>query len=492
MLGMLPLFALLPAALAGPLDARVSGLESAKAVHLLVRAGSDLTALDCNDAGRAPDVGPDGVWTCGPGELDAEAATVGLLVDGKLVEAGEARWTGSSRLLSVDRSGGATQLSTTTHLGSPEAGGDRVGPGQTLLVEVRGFEGEGAPVVHVATPSGKRQLNCGDDGTFPDSERNDGVLGCSGVLPGSPATLTLFPAGGDPLAFGEVDLGDGPVVELVVDVTSVTLTAAATGLLRSALVPVEAPVGTPGPSPEPVPPKERPGGEEEDIPVGEPAPPPEPVPPKEREAGSAANGSAPLSMAPPSHPLADPGVIALGVVAVAIGAGVIVGRRRRPGGALEALERVPSRPLFDGGPAISDGGCQLRTADPGALAIHLVPRLARTRRLLVASAVPLELPPTDGASAWRATKPHIDDLVESARALAARHGPELAVVLVGQDAALAPGDVASDLAQELDRRLPSGAFLCQIVPPDAPRAAWLRRYEVHGPPWEGTGDEDEA
>ena len=468
MLGMLPLLALLPVALAGPLDARVSGLGSATAVHLLTRSVGELSVFDCNDAGRAPDAGADGVWTCGPGDLDAEASTVGLLVDGKLFEAGEARWTGSSRLLSVDRSGGATQLSTTDHLGSPSPGSIPAGPGQTLLVEVRGFVGEGAPVVHVATPSGRRQLNCGDDGTFPDRVRNDGVLGCSGLLLDPNATLTLFPAGGSPVAFGEVPLGDAPVVEVVVDVSSVTLTAGAAGLLRSALVPVESAVGTPAAAPEPVPPNEREG---------------------EREGGGGPAGGPPLPMAAPSHPLADPGVVALGVVAVAIGAGVVVGRRRRPGGALDALHRVPTRPLFDGGPSISDGGCQLRTADPAALAIHLVPQLAGTRRLLVASAEPLDLPPTDGASAWSATQPHIDDLIEAARTLAARHGPELAVLLVGRDAALAPGDVAPDLAQELDRRLPAGAFLCQIVTADAPKPAWLSRYEVQGPPWEGRRDQ---
>ncbi|MEC8423176.1 MAG: hypothetical protein VX000_05325, partial [Myxococcota bacterium] len=369
--------------MAGPLDARISGLGPATAVHLLARNGGDLSVFDCNDAGQAPDSAADGVWTCGPGELDTDVATVGLLVDGKLVDAGEAQWSGRARSLSVDRSEGVTQLSTTARLGAPGPNVPPAGPGQTLIVEVHGFVGEGAPVVHVATPTGKRQLNCGDDGTFPDSKRNDGLLGCAGVLPGPVASLELFPAGGDPVAFGEVAFGGEPVVEVEVDVAAVTMKVGATGLLRAALMPV----GSPGPSNDDGSGGDGPGGNAGDgSPAGDPSAPPEPISPKERAGGAAAGETASLSMVAPPHPLADPGVAALGVVAVAIGAGVVAGRRRRPGGALDALRRVPSRPLFEGGPSISDGGCQLRTPDPDALAVALAPKLAATRRLLVASA----------------------------------------------------------------------------------------------------------
>jgi hypothetical protein len=146
---------------------------------------------------------------------------------------------------------------------------------------------------------------------------------------------------------------------------------------------------------------------------------------------------------------------------------------------------VPSPPLFDGGPSLSQGGAWLASPDPAALARALVPPLAATRRVVVASTDDLRLAAPGGASTYAVVQPHIDDLAQAVAALAARPGPEVAVLLVGPEPLLTPGEIGPDAALELERRLPPGVFLGVLVDPSAPPSAWLARFRVEGPPWRG-------
>ncbi len=86
----------------------------------------------------------------------------------------------------------------------------------------------------------------------------------------------------------------------------------------------------------------------------------------------------------------------------------------------------------------------------------------------------------------------MEDLAQSLRVLAERQGPELALVLVGEQAIVDPGGVAGDPVAELERALPPGTLLLVLVGPDAPRSPWMTCLDVIGPPWRVQGESESA
>ena len=473
---MMPWLALLPAAVAAPLEVAVGGLDAPTAVHVLVGDGDAVMWADCNDAGVAPDAAPDGVWQCGGGDWPAERASIALLVDGRLKPAGVATWTGGERRVSIEVAGGSVGLSTEQDLHRPAAGAPPAGPGRTLIVRIPDYPSDGAPVLRLRGPSAAAEMNCGDDGRFPDRERNDHELACAGVIPaGERVSVTLLPPGAPPVDLGEISPPGGPLSQWRLDLDGPTIGAVELDALAIAFA---------GPSDRPDDPPPHPG---EGQPAGGP-PPPEGL--SEPVAGGGPEGPAPFGGAGgggcrrPGLP--DSGVMAFGLAALMVAGGVAAGRRR--GGRrdpLAPLQVVPSPPLFDGGPSLSLGGAWLASPDPAALAGALVAALAPTRRVVVASTDALTLAAPVGASTYAVVRPHIDDLAEAIVALAERPGPEVAVLLVGPDPLLTPGEIGPDAALELERRLPPGVFLAELVGADAPPSAWLPRFRVEGPPWRG-------
>ncbi len=236
-LAMLLALALVTAAHAAPLSPTVGGLDAARAVQVLIRNGDQVNVADCNDAAVGADAAIDGRWTCGPVAQRPEQGQIGLLVDGKLTEVGEARWEGPARALSIRRESGAWSLSTESELNPEVPGAIAAGPGQIVVLRVEGFSDSGAPVIRLQGEAGSVQLSCGDDGRFPDVERNDGRLGCAGLAPGRALTASLYGAGGSQSALGQVTLPDDAVAEVVVDVAAGRLEPRPFGAFSAVLAP---------------------------------------------------------------------------------------------------------------------------------------------------------------------------------------------------------------------------------------------------------------
>lgn len=473
---MLSWLALLPAALAAPLEVAIGGLDGPTAVHLLAGDGDAVVWLDCNDAGVAPDQAPDGIWQCSGGDWSSGSAPVALLVDGRLKPAGVATWTTDARRVSIQVAGGSVGLSTERDLHTPTPGAAPAGPGRTLIVRIPNYPSGGAPVLRLRGPSSAAEMNCGDDGQFPDRERNDHELACAGVVPaGDPVTVTLLPPGAPPVDLGAIAPPDGPLSQWRLDLDGPALASVELDALATAFA---GPTGQPD---DPVPPKDR-GQVDGGPPQAQGSP--DPVAEGGPEGAAPFGGAGGAGCRRPGLP--DSGVLAFGLAAVFVAGGVAAGRRR---GAqrdpLAPLQVVPSPPLFDGGPSLSTGGAWLASEDPEGLACALVPTLTATRRVVVASTAALPLTASPGASTYAVVQPHIDDLVDAIQALAAQPGPEIAVLLVGDAPLLTPGEVGPDAALELERRLPRGAFLGVLVGAHAPPSAWLPRFRVDGPPWRG-------
>jgi len=451
---------------AAPVALTAGGLGDAHAVQALVRSEAGLVVSDCNDAGQAPDAAVDGRWQCQAVDVEGDEAVIALLVDARLVKAGTARWSGGGdRAVWLLRQAGGVTLSPRDDLTQAVAGATARGPGSTLIARIQGYTDPSNPVLRLGGAGAEVQLNCRDDGTFPDPQANDGELTCIGLFDGDQATVGLAGAGGQLRSVGTVALGPGPVRSLTVDLAQGTLDPAPfenLGIFVPLLRAVEtAPV----------------------LPASTTY---------EHPADPAPTGSQPPGLAPPSGtiplapqlPSVPPWLLGLAGVGLALAVGVGLGLRPRARrGELASLRRLPSPALVPGGPSLTERGCLLRAEDPLALALALVERLARERRVVVAAPPGLALPEVGGASVFAATDLDWRELARGVRALAATPGPEVALLVVGAHVVQDPGAVGDDPMGALERALPPGTWLGHLVPRQAVLASWLPAWVVQGPPW---------
>lgn len=428
-------------ALATVLPIRVAGAPDARAIQVLLQAsGVDPLVAPCNDAGRPPDAGPDGVWSCGPVEPAAGSYAVYVLADGVLLDGGVVEGVGSAPVAGMWLGIEGDRLTVTT-AGSGPAGvaGAPRGGGRTLLLRVANYPAGGAPMIVVGGASASMQVACRDDGQFPDLAMNDRQPSCAGPLPDGEVSLALQGNTGERLDLGRVD-GKGPLVYATVDY----LTRAVDG----------APFTLPLPA----------------------------APAATRVASvttSAAEAPAPTTL--PAAATAPPavaegpgwGVLPWVAVAVAAGAGFGVGRwRGRRLRVPPELRRVRPNPLFEGGPTVLDGPLVLRAERLEATVRALVDRLLTTHRVVLV--LPRGLgPPAAGAGAlWVADTPDRRVLQEGLRGIAADPGPALALVVVGVGTVVDLGGVTGDPLVELVERLPSGVFTALVAPGDSGAPRW--------------------
>lgn len=453
------LFALLLAlrAQAAPVQVRV--VASAATVVAVVRDAAGVGVGACNDAGAPPDGAVDGVWTCEDIDVASETADVIALVDGSLIDAGLLTWPSGPRVAALVVSSGGVMASIDPGSLHGEAGPPRPAV-PVLLARIPTYGMGPAPVLSVA--GGAVQLNCHDDGRYPDHAVNDGEPGCVGVLAASTAELSMNPGDGATRSLGTVTWPPGPVHFLTIDPVAGT---ASTDAFDLPLPPMPAARGAAAPDP---------GAPAGGSPDGGPA------------AGSP-DGGAPL---PPTH---DPGVAptAFGpwpwLLALAAALGLVVVSRvqaARAGTLRPTLRALPAPPLFPGGPAWTEAGV-LRVADPAGCLQALLGTLAAHRRVVVVVPPELRLDPVAGAGVWIATVPTWEEVAAGVAALARTDGMPVAVLILGGSTVSDPGAVAPEALARLVRAIPPGVWLGVIAGLDEPVGGHLPAWRVSGPPWVG-------
>ena len=425
------LLAAIALAEAAPVQVQVTGLGRSKAASVVLR-GEGVQVGACQDDGRGADAAPDGVWTCsveGVGEAD-----VGLLRDGELLQAGSS----SAGLIWLELSKGRVVL----HEQAAPAGqavAPRV-PGTTLLVRLAGLVQAVPPVLQLSGEGGTVELSCHDDGSFPELAANDGVFGCGGLLPVETvsASLTVKPAGGDPIPLGEVSWGDGLVRYLDADVAGVLGTASFP--LSTEAAPVEAP--------------------------------------------RAVTSSGPRGAAPPLGAVeaerlpTEPGGYRWGGLVVGsllgVGLGIAFGRRRR--GVPSGLEPVEAALLAPGGPrpsgdpvAVVGGGLE-----------ELLGQLALVRRVVVVTEGS-EVPEVAGHPVFRAASCDRLEIERAVRELGRTAGAPVALVVQGRHTVVDPGALSADPTGTLLAGLEGWAVL--LLGPDEKPPAGVALWRLEDGAW---------
>jgi hypothetical protein len=448
-------------ALAAAPVARVGGLGEARSVALLVQRDDEVAAIACNDAGSAPDAAADSLWTCGPLPPVTGSVQVGVLRDGRLLDAGKMQFDGADLELLI--AGGAVTAGARL-----EPAAATPNPGAvTVVARVSGLGEASAPVVRLQGGQGGVELMCRDDGVFPDGARNDAVHGCAGPSPGGRAEVFINGKDGATRSYGTLTWDPTAALGyLVVDGAAGTSRVEAFPVIPFRAPDEEANGGAP---PEPVPQAPR----EPSPPVAvQETPPPAPMPERSPVATREA------------VPTGSTSPVAL-VVAFLLGAGGVYTFRRHATRLPAVLRRHPAPPLLPGGPSLIDGAVAFRVAEPtalpGELAAALLPVLARQRRVVLVAPPGTELPPVADGPVYRVAVTDCEEVEAAVRALARVPGPPIAVLVVGDDTLTDAGAVVPDAVRKLRDGLATDIWLGVVGSGPAPGG--LPQWTADGPPW---------
>jgi hypothetical protein len=444
--------------------ARVGGAKGVRALSVLLQRGDEVAGIPCNDEGSEPDRAPDGIFTCGPLPPNLGTVRLGVVRDGALLDAGEIEILGD---IAARLEGGVVILGDASILpgalpGAPSAATP------TLFVRVSGSGSGPAPVVRAIGPAGAVEVSCRDDGVFPDRQRNDAEHGCAGPSPGARAELAVNarPAGAATWAAGE------SFHFLTLDLAAGKAHTDAFDLPPFAPLPV---VADPVPVPLPPPPEPEPGAPTSHVPppLVVPETPPPPVAPGDAPAPEAPSHSPVASRTFQTPPLAL-------VLALALGAGGVLAWTRRARALPRSLVPLPAPALVAGGPDPAAGPVALRCDDPDALFLHLLPLIARHRRVVVVGGP--DAPPVADGPVYRSTSDDWEEVEASVRALCRAPGPPVAV-LVSPDALTDAGAVRAAPLPRLATAVPQGVWLIVV---STATVSGLAQFEVDGPPWSAT------
>jgi len=484
---------------AADLVLEVGGSPAPQSLVAMALGGGDVELVACADDGAGADRAVDGLWTCGPLDVETGEVSVALAWDGRLLDVGAVVMSGDGLRLQVKQAGNGVLVDPGTELLTPRKGARASRSAPLVLALVSGTGDGGAPVMRLKGSGGQVQGSCSDDGNFPDSTRNDGIVSCVAPALGDSVLVSLQGAGSEAQAFGAHAVERGAVaVALEIDVQ--TGSAASTAL--SWPWPAAAPeTQEPAPGPDPTPPEPGPEPEPGPDPVPpdpapgpEPAPGPDPVPPDpmvgpqhtdrpqapqpvvDRAAPGAHGGAAATS---------GRGLIDLLAVLFALACGFGLAWVVRPKGPRlpSGVSRVDAPPLFDAGPRRSDGATVFQTAEPGLFLVSLLRRVAAEGPVLVVLPEGSELPELAGGPVYRSAQQDWEEVERQVRGLQRAGGVSPSVVVLGRDTLQAPGAVADDPAARLAETLPSGGWLGVVCGLDDPTVGLLR-------PWVATRDGD--
>jgi len=476
---------------AAELVVEVGSSSMPRSLVAMASAGGEVEVVACADDGAGADRAVDGLWSCGPLDLDAGEVSLALSWDGRLVDVGSVVLPGAGLRLQVERTRSGVVVEPGTGLLNPRSGATAARSVPLVLAMVTGAGDGGAPVMRLVGDRGQVQGSCSDDGNFPDATRNDGVVSCAAPAVEGAVTIWLQGAGSEAQGYGRHDIDpEGVAVAFSVDFDARSAVPMSLAWPWPAAADEEP--TPPEPGPDPVPPEPGP----------DPVPPegPDPVPPEGPDPVPVSAHQSPEGPAPP-QPVVDRaaprahggaaasagrGLIDLLAVLFALACGFGLAWVVRPKGPRlpSGVSRVDAPPLFDGGPRRSEGATVFQTVEQGAFLVALLRRVASTGPVLVVLPEGAELPELAGGPVYRSAEQDWEQVERQVRGLQRAGGVSPSVVVLGRDTLQAPGAVADDPPARLAEALPAGGWLGVICSPDDAPVGLLR-------PWLVTRDGDD-
>jgi len=442
---------MISAALAAPLETGVTGLSSAKAVHVVFDDAAGTTS-GCVSTPKG--------WACGVVDVD-RPVNIGLVVDESLLPVGALSEAGADLTLVHEDGAVTAQWEALV----PQATGDAAG---LLLIRVKNADADQAPMLRLVMGSLSTQIGCADDGSFPDPTPNDGDFYCAEVIPSTVlkadswvAKLSMRDSSGEDVELGSLTYESGPGVRFA----SVTLGQPA--LTTSTPFSLRIAPWVPDVEAMEVPPEEIPSMDGEvDV-----APPPEPPPP-EPPPDARAKAPAEPNVAPPSS-----GVPILWTVFV-FAFGFFVGQRfsgRRRGDELDAVRPLTSPAIDAGGPEPEGDPIVVFATEPEEVARTVTDTLTATRRVLLCGEVSLDgLNPSHPIQVL--TDPDLEAIRAAVHRLCSDGGVPPVLVLAGANAVIDTSGGSPCPGADLLERLRDRCWVVWIVPEDAdlPKHPWVQ------------------
>lgn len=446
------LLLLVNAALAAPLQPGVTGLDTAKAVHLVFDDAAGTTS-GC--------VSTDKGWSCSPVDVE-RPVNVGVVVDQALLPVGSLTEAGSALTLVHEDGSVSAQWEDRV----PPATGDAAG---LLLIQVKNADADQAPMLRLVMGTLSAQIGCADDGSFPDTTPNDGEFYCSEIIPSTVLTaetwtarLSMRDSSGEDVDLGSLAYEGGSGVRFA----SVTL--GQPGLTTRAPFALRIAPWVPDVEAMEVPPAEVPAmdGDIETEPVPTEPPPPEP-PPDVR-----AKAPAEPEVSPPSS-----GVPILWTLFI-FALGFFVGQRfsgRRPRDELDAATPLSSPPIDGAGPEPCGDPVVVFSTRPDQTVRAISAALTPTRRIVVSGEVSLDgFTPAHPAQVLRDTD--LEAIRADAHRLASDGGVPPVLILVGTEAVIDTAGGSPCPGADLMQRLRGLCWVVWVLPEDVdlPKLPWAQ------------------
>jgi hypothetical protein len=445
--------------MAVPIELRLGPVD-AEVVLAILRTESETQVSPCQDDGTRPDEAPDGIWSCDPVGIAGSSAQVLAIVDNRLIVGGVLSFEGFYPKAAMLIGQGKVELSNDFALlegkGSPRNPKPK---GSLLLARLDGY-GMGPAAILDVSGAQSAQFPCRDDGSFPDTQMNDGMPFCIGPMKADALQFTLVGGTGNRTALGEASWSNKGLRYLTVGVAAASLSDK--------------------PFPLPLPPLEiskttaqTPTTVQTTAPTT-----------AQTTTQTIPSASTPPLGVRPAAGLNSPGALPIQLLALGLLAGALAAHlRKRSGQKLQKHLRIlPAPPVLPGLEAAT-GGAVLLTETPEPLACALAALLVQRFRLVVLTSASVKLPLLAGAGAWEATSSDWEVLVQGVQALAATEGSPVAVLIVGGKTLQDPGDIAPGPLKKLLKKLPPGIWVGVVAEPSEEPASWLPVYRVTGPPW---------
>jgi len=430
------------AAVAAPLQVGVTGVDDARAIHLLFGDAGDVST-SCLPTSKG--------WACDSVDVE-RPSPLGVVVDTRLIPADSIDESGPYLTINYDQ--GAFDLDWARTVPSV----DGVAPG-LLLVQVNNANANQAPMLRVELDGTQIEMGCADDGSFPDTVPNDGVFFCVHILSPSilrseswTASFSIRDAEGEDVNLGSLAYSNGSGIRFAtLEIGDASQTSS--DAFSLATRPWEPEVEANEIIVEGV---EKEGGIQ----------PVESEPPKPPQS--------PEVVAPP-QPI--PQWVWLGVI---FGAGCMVGRKFGRSGTQAVPVLDAARPLemaaFKGGGPCPDGDpIQVLATDPLYTAQTVIQELTVLRRLVVVGHADLESLRM-GHDILEVTDPDRHAVVDLLRTLCSDGGLPPLLIVMGRQSVLDTGGASPTPAEDLIAVATSLCWAVLIESEDASptegRAVW--------------------
>lgn len=398
-------------AAAAPLNVGLTGVESAKAVHLLFGESGD-TISSCVPTTEG--------WACEAVDV-VRSAPISVVIDTKLFPAGSVTEEGSD--LTLAYSGGVLEP-LWRRVVTPATGAS----GGLLIIRVLNADIDQAPMLRMSLGGSTAEVGCADDGSFPDNAANDGTFHCSKLLSRSElassqwsTTLSIRDAQGEDRILGELSYPGGLGIRFA--------TVTVGGESEASTAPFDLATTSPASDLE--------AELEQQAPPTEDSP--EPAPPKPPE--DVISGAAP----PPVTPWVW--------VFLSFGLGLLLGRRMGTGGhpsngQLDGVQILPVSAVGGSGPVPQGEPVVVFGREPHVSLARLMSEMTALRRLVVVGMLPdVEL--QQGHQIVHVTDPDRHAVRRLLQSMCSDGGVPPVLLISGLDAVMDTGGASPDPTMDL-------------------------------------------